>query len=277
MTFIGQKHLRETLERLLDRDRLPAALLLTGAPGIGKSLLARMLAARLLGLQTPGGLSLHPDLLRLELQQTPQVRDALVALLHRVHDRPLAAPRRVVLLEDIDRLSPPTAALLLKTIEDAPQKTRFLLSTSARERVPLTLRSRVLTRDLLPVSLEELAAGLRARGVSDHDARELALLAGGRPGLALRLAVDDAARERYRRWARVVDALIRGQKPPEIPQDEFNDTSAVEEYLIFLQSRCRSGALSLRLLRRVREALTMLRHHVPGAVVIEYAVGSTRA
>lgn len=277
MKFIGQARLLRTLETLHDRDRLPAAILLIGAPGVGKGTVARSLAVRLLDLGTPEELPSHPDLLRLDLEQGQHLRDSLVALLHRVHGRPLVAPRRVVLLEDIDRLSAPAAALLLKTIEDAPPRTRFLLTASARERVPLTIRSRVLTRDLLPVSDEELAAGLRARGVSERDAYELAVLAGGRPGLALRLAVNDALRARYRRWAGVAASLITAPQRPEMPDDEFTDSSAVEEFLIFLQSRCRSGDLPLRLLRRVREALTMIRQHVPPGVVIEYAVGSTDA
>lgn len=265
MTLIGHRLIRQHWRTLCDRGVFPSAALLIGPDGIGKRTLAEETAARLLGV-THGSLAAHPDVLRPRLHEQERVRDALVTLLFHAHARPIAAPVRVLLLEDIDRLSVPAQALLLKTVEDAPSSTRVFLTAQYRARVLIQLRSRVPPRTLAPVSDDELRAGLRAEGRDARLVEHILPLAGGRPGLAHRLLDDATIRALYEAWGET----LQHRTPPEL-----REVAQAEAFLTFVASRLRAAPTAAGI-RRLRDGAAMLRQHVPVEVVLEY-VGVTAA
>lgn len=281
---IGHAATLELFERLCARNRFPAAVVLHGPPAVGKGTVARWLAARLLtgDVHTNPSPETHPDFLPIDLLDVVDVRETLVSLLQRTHERPFQAPTRVLLLKEIDRLSSASASLLLKTLEEAPPFTKFLLTATIRARVPATIRSRVFTRELAPLSTLELAAALRARGLGFPHATEVARLSGGRPGLALRLVDDANHLERYRIWARRCSLSRSHGNGPTKPLS-LDEPALAEEFVLFLQGLCRPSELltaetvhlpSAAVLRRTREATAMLRQHVPAQLVVEYVLGS---
>lgn len=264
-SLIGHTATWELLQRLIERKRLPAAVLLSGAPGIGKRTLALSVAGKLFGVSTENAIAIHPDVLQLIPMEDAAMRDRLVGLLSHVHARPMRSDVRIILIEDVDRLSPSAAALLLKAIEDAPAYAKFLLTASILDRVVATVRSRSLTRALMPVPEQQLADALRSRGVENSE--ELARLSGGRPGLALRMAADPELLSRYRLWSTALTEPGASTTP--LVDD---DAEMAQEFFVFLESQLRRGTPSASLVRRTREAEAMLRQHVPPRFVVEYVV-----
>lgn len=280
-SVIGHAPTLELIRRLVARERFPAAMVFVGPPAVGKRTVARVAARWLLDAKGDG----HPDLLTLVLTEVGAVRETLVTLLHHAHQRPVHARYRILLLPNIDRLSEASASLLLKTIEDAPSFVKFLFTATIRRRVPITIHSRAFTRDLTPLSVDELADALRQRAVPFALASEIALLAGGRPGLALKLAADETALKQYRAWA----ACLASGTGRRSLANTLDDPVLAEEFLCFLQGMFRAHVLvgqhgsarsgPLRFpspvpLRRTREATAMLRQHVPPGLVIDYVLGS---
>lgn len=93
---------------------------------------------------------------------------------------------RVVIVDPAEALAPAAANALLKTLEEPPAGTGFiLLSTGARQLLP-TIVSRCQRIRFGPVAEAELVPWLRERGVAspEHAAR----LGAGRPGAALNAA-----------------------------------------------------------------------------------------
>lgn len=264
-TLIGHTATWELLQRLVERKKLPSAVLLSGPPGIGKRALALSVAGKLFDVSTENAIAAHPDVLQLIPMEDATMRERLVGLLSHVHARPLRSDVRIILIEDVDRLSPSAAALLLKAIEDAPTYAKFLLTASILDRVVATVRSRSLTRTLMPVPEQQLTDALRSRGVENPE--ELARLSGGRPGLALRLAADQELLERYRLW----NAALTGSNTIDTPLID-DDAEMAQEFFAFLESQLRHGTPSASLVRRTREAEAMLRQHVPPHFVVEYVV-----
>ena len=69
---------------------------------------------------------------------------------------------RVVVVDRADELNQNAANALLKTLEEPPPQTLFLLIASAEGRLPVTIRSRVRSLRLAPLAPQELEAAVKA-------------------------------------------------------------------------------------------------------------------
>jgi DNA polymerase III subunit delta' len=189
----------EAVDQLRVTARRPVhAYLLVGPPGVGQRALVRGFAAALL---CPDGgcgqcstcrrarAGVHPDLVEVDRSGASlSVEDArrVVRLAQR---RPLEAHRQVVVVSDV-HLARLAAPVLLKTLEEPPGDTVFVLLADVVPPELATIASRCIRIDLHPVSPEMLAAWLVDQGVDGDRARDVALAARGSVDRA-RLLIDD--------------------------------------------------------------------------------------
>jgi len=96
--------------------------------------------------------------------------------------KPFHARRRFVIIDPADAMTPEAANALLKTFEDPPAQTHFILITSAPASLLLTVRSRSQRLRFAPVAEGEIVEWLTAQGVSQ--AEKLARASEGCPGRA---------------------------------------------------------------------------------------------
>jgi DNA polymerase III subunit delta' len=198
---------------------LPHALLFKGIAGIGKRHFARVLAAGQLcekpaAVLTPCGAceachwfesGNHPDfrLLQPEIAEAAaddaeptdkkKKRDISVAQVRSVGDFiSISAHRRgpkVVLIQPAEAMNVNAANALLKSLEEPPPATFFLLVSDRPHVLPATIRSRCQQVTLTPPTPQEAAQWLAQSGASQP---ELALAqAGGAPLLAAELDKPD--------------------------------------------------------------------------------------
>lgn len=118
---------------------------------------------------------------------------------------PYESRRRVAILPDIDQATHSAANALLKTVEEPPAHVVLLLTGTSMNAILPTMVSRCEVLSLRPVSKEEIAQGLGARGVDQETADRAAAESEGLPGVALRLVQDEE--ESYRRQRLVEDGL----------------------------------------------------------------------
>ena len=106
--------------------------------------------------------------------------------------------------EDMNRI---TANALLKTLEEPPGDTRFILASQAAHRLLPTVRSRCMVHTLAWPDAQASATWLSAHGLPASQAAGLLRASGGRPALALQMAQagQDAAV-----WARFPRAMAAG-------------------------------------------------------------------
>lgn len=117
-------------------------------------------------------------------------------VLDRVNLSPHEAPQRVVIVRAADELSTGAANALLKTLEEPPAHTRFVLLTSKPGELLPTIRSRTQLIRFAALSDATVEHVLLARGVDLEIARRVAPLAAGSVATAMALADPSSAEER---------------------------------------------------------------------------------
>ena len=163
-------------------------MLVTGAPGSGRARLALEIAA-LANDITPDEAARHPDIHRLE--PGSKSRRILVEAFHEFCQpffstsfRPGATKTGIIL--DADRLHTNAANAFLKTLEEPPANTLFILVTSNPGLLPVTIVSRCAHFPVRSAALPALDGP--AAEVAAATGQVLSAAAGRRTGAALRLA-----------------------------------------------------------------------------------------
>lgn len=131
-----------------------------------------------------------PDFLVIEPDRelaTPQIKiEQIRDIEQQIVYRPLVGERKMCLIDDADRMTTGAANALLKTLEEPPGHSLFLLISSRPAALPATIRSRCqLLRFATPARTDVEAALILKREVPLTDARLLAMISEGRLGNAL--------------------------------------------------------------------------------------------
>jgi DNA polymerase-3 subunit delta' len=122
-----------------------------------------------------------------------QVREAIDATAY----RPFEGRRRVVIFDEADALLPVSQDALLKTLEEPPSGSVFVLVTTRPDELLPTVRSRSQRLRFGPLSAADVAAVLvRDHGFTDADARTAAATSNGSVGRALDDSSDEAIEAR---------------------------------------------------------------------------------
>jgi DNA polymerase III delta' subunit len=195
------------------------AYLFVGPTGTGKATVAREFARLLLcpehGEHDEACSSCrrirtgnHPDLVLVE----PEGRTSLGAetarwVVGQAVLTPVESDRRLFLIEEAGLMTDQAANALLKTLEEPSGAVVFLLVAESEEDFPPTVASRCRIVRVGRVPEDDLTAALIDRGIEEEKARVLALVSGGRPGLALQLAGQPQIAELRRAWLSVPSRL----------------------------------------------------------------------
>lgn len=209
------------LKNMLDKGRVPHALLFAGPAGVGKMLTARVLAAGLLcqaaadrpcGL-CPScrqvGLGSHPDLVTVAADGASLKIDQIRALQQEAALAPYYGEARVFLVEEAERLTAEAANSLLKILEEPPAGTVFVLTAASPHALLPTIVSRCRLLRFAPLAADTLSRLLVAKGAAEGPAKVAARLSGGRVGEALAFLTPDGLALRDKAVA-VVAALPGG-------------------------------------------------------------------
>jgi DNA polymerase-3 subunit delta' len=190
------------------------AYLLVGSVGAGTKAAAVAFAASLLD---PGGdtttdpaarvlAGVHPDVMVVE-REGAAISIATAREVARLSARsPVEGTRKVLILDDF-HLVKDAGPALLKTIEEPPPSTVFVIIAEFVPPELVTIASRCVRIDLPPLSQSQVIAALVADGVDAGVAAELAHAAGGRIDRARLLAADPDFETRRHAWSAIPGRL----------------------------------------------------------------------
>jgi DNA polymerase-3 subunit delta' len=187
-------------------DAMTHSWLITGPPGSGRSNLAYAFAAALLSRHGADGdpvttrqvdARTHPDLAVLTTERVIISIDEVRKLVSSSQFSPSVGRYRVMVIEDADRMVERTSNVLLKALEEPPERTVWILCAPSEADLIPTIRSRVRSVRLRVPRVDEVAALIQKRdGVDAQVAQRAAREAQSHIGMAHRLATNDEARGR---------------------------------------------------------------------------------
>lgn len=201
--LIGHQAAWDAWQGALAGGRMHHAWLLTGAKGLGKTAFALAAAHTLVG----GGPepAQHPDIFLLtygpRTKEDEKKRDdgkpydvarsirigQIREIQRRLTTRPTLGSRRAVIVDPVDDLETPAANALLKSLEEPPEGTYFLLVSHSPARLLPTIRSRCRTLRFPSLDGDQMEQFLADHhsGLDADERAAAAALAGGSPGAAL--------------------------------------------------------------------------------------------
>lgn len=187
------------------------AYLFVGPPGSTKREAARSFAALLIaGGHDPSDRDAelvlrgeHPDVREVVRVGAAISFDQAREIVRTAALAPIEGDRKVMVLDEFHLLRPEGAALLLKTIEEPPASTVFIILADFVPHDLITISSRCARIEFRSVTADEIAARLQREGVDTLVAEQAAAAAGGNVERARLLATDPELAERRRAFASV--------------------------------------------------------------------------
>tara|TARA_B100000674_G_scaffold476972_1_gene471747 strand:+ start:307 stop:1335 length:1029 start_codon:yes stop_codon:yes gene_type:complete len=219
MKIFGHTSTLDALQRAFSRDQIHHAYLFEGPEGVGKRRVAEYLAAlvncttttegehvrpcglcrscqKLLPGDAPTHEIKHPDIVVLEPAGRQIKIEQVREVIRLVPFPPIEANFRFVIIDPADKLGDAAANALLKTLEEPPSRTRFVLISSKPQSLPITIRSRCQRMSFGRLNKAEVLEGLQLfREDLPDDLNQIAAMADGSLGTAFKL-LDDPIMQR---------------------------------------------------------------------------------
>jgi len=175
--LIGQDAMVRTLSNAFKADRIAQAFIMTGIRGIGKTTTARIIAKGMncIGPDGTGGPTTTPcglckpcvgiaegrffDVLEIDAASSTGV-DNVRELNAMANTRPAEGRYKIFIIDEVHMLSTAAFNALLKTLEEPPPHTKFIMATTEIRKVPVTVLSRCQRFDLRRIEPEVMIAHL---------------------------------------------------------------------------------------------------------------------
>ena len=174
--LIGQEVIAETISNAIKLNKTPNAYLLTGIRGVGKTTTARLIAKALNCTKNfnKGEMcsekeichcreienSNHIDVLEMDAASKTGIDDVR-ELIENSKYNPTSARFKIFIIDEVHMLSKQAFNGLLKTLEEPPEKLKFILATTEARKIPITVLSRCQRFDLKRVGISAISNHLK--------------------------------------------------------------------------------------------------------------------
>jgi DNA polymerase-3 subunit delta' len=222
--IIGHKQQLEFLERNLQEGNLAHAYLLAGPADIGKFTIAKIFAKMIqteelevdeaYALSTQIEKGVHLDTMVFPKGEEDSIKIEMVRGILNNLQMSGTARYRVLVIEEIERLTPEAANAMLKMLEEPPSKVIYVFTSSKPDLILETIMSRVRRIDFGVLNEEELLNALsnRFRLEDKQQLGRVASLAMGRVAKALKLMENKEILETYEKFYLEIKGFLKNKE-----------------------------------------------------------------
>lgn len=221
----GHEIIIKALQSAIEKDRLSHCYLFTGEESIGKRLVALTLAKTL--LCKGGGIEPcdrcnsclkfdswnHPDLEFIEPEKGLIKKDVIDSLIKSLSISPLESKRKVVIIDDCDKMEVETQNALLKTLEEPPSYVNIILITFNANNLIPTILSRSQLIKFHPVESKYIVELIVSEyGKTHEEASFIAHFTKGSVGKSITLCQHPEFFERRDNTINLIHNVIKGDR-----------------------------------------------------------------
>lgn len=156
--IVGNKPIKEMLEKSIQNGTTSHSYLFVGIQGIGKKMLATEFAENILATGQEKQLKSdnHPDFLCIEPDGNSIKIEQIRFLQKKIQEKPILSNQKVYIINDADTMTQEAQNCLLKTLEEPPEFAKLILIGSNENAFLPTIKSRCMILNFQPIEDEEI-------------------------------------------------------------------------------------------------------------------------
>lgn len=169
--FIYNEHIVFVLQAMLEENMMPNGIMFSGIRGIGKTTLARLVAKTLNCKEYPtkepcnkcesclaANDNLHPDIREIDGATHGNIED-IRRIIDEIQMAPMVGSKKIFIIDEAHNLGRSTASwdALLKVLEEPPPHILWVFCTTQKNKIPETIKSRLISLDLKAVPTQTIA------------------------------------------------------------------------------------------------------------------------
>ena len=173
---VGQEHITTTLDNAIENNQIAHAYLFCGPRGVGKTSCARIFAD-LVNKNTSSS-SIY-NIFELDGASNNQVND-IRTLIDQVKVPPQTGKYKIYIIDEVHMLTSSAFNAFLKTLEEPPKHSIFILATTEKNKVIPTILSRCQIFDFKKISNQDIINHLEKIAIKENintDKKSLRLIA----------------------------------------------------------------------------------------------------
>lgn len=191
--IIGHEKIIGQINKSIEVGMFSHAHLITGEDGIGKSLIARGIALKLLGKAIDRE---YADIVEYRVAKNKQsigIREITDKVIEEINKKPYEGDKKVIIIYEADKMTVDAQNAFLKTIEEPPKGVFIILLCENTESILDTIKSRCQIHKLNRLNNDEMQKFLSGKYYNMNEAELKSLIAfcDGIPGRAEKFMEDE--------------------------------------------------------------------------------------
>ncbi len=180
-TIVGNKQIKEVLEKSILNGIRTHSYLFVGIQGIGKKMIATEFAEQILDIGQENQLKSdnHPDFLLIEPDGNSIKIEQIRSLQKKIQEKPIISNHKVYIIDNADTMTQDAQNCLLKTLEEPPEFAKIILIGSSENSFLPTIKSRCMILSFNPIEDNKIKQFMEENyGMNSITSNQLAMFQG---------------------------------------------------------------------------------------------------
>ena len=185
--ILGNNKIKQDLQEIIDNNTISHSYMFVGIDGIGKKLIAKEYARKILCLNkqnqncatcdscikfnsgnNPDFLEIFPDGNSIKIAQMREMQE-------KVYQKPIVSDKKVFIIDQVEKMTEEAQNSLLKTLEEPPEYMVIILITSNENKLLNTVKSRCIRINFTELSKQDITkyAGAHQINIASQNLLEM--------------------------------------------------------------------------------------------------------